>query len=157
MLNLDYTWFGLDNSDGCPWRPAVDKIISPSALTALTRGRARRSCITMRRCPKIALVSISSDSTHKCPGVNSRGVLQLLSEFQGHYPDRHDDRHLRTLRRYFEKKPREAVPAVKSLSIEGPGFDANQTARAFVLLAISIMSIAEAGSAAAGAGPISSH
>lgn len=45
-----------------------------------------------------------------------------------------------------------AKPPPKALSIEGPGFDANQTARALVLLAISTTSIAEAGSATAGAG-----
>jgi len=47
---------------------------------------------------------------------------------------------------------RPAKAASKALSIEGPGFDANQTSRAFVLVAISTTSIAEAGLAAAEAG-----
>ena len=43
-----------------------------------------------------------------------------------------------------------AKPPPKALSIEGPGFDANQTARAFVLFCYLRASIAEAGNVAAG-------
>jgi hypothetical protein len=50
-----------------------------------------------------------------------------------------------------------AKPPPKALSIEGPGFDANQTSRAFVLFAISSTSIAEAGPATAGAGTAVPH
>jgi len=69
----DYTWFGLDNLMVGPWRPRRDKIIARRRSPALTRGASSTLMHHYASGPKIALVSISSDSTHKCPGVNRVG------------------------------------------------------------------------------------